>query len=275
MSVRTMARVWDCSRHGGTELLMLLAIADFADDEGRAYPSVGTLADKCRMSPRNANMLLARLRESGELEISIGTGPRGTNSYRIRLQAAPLKAASPLKPASSPEAPFTPETAFTLKPASPTPEAGFPRPLKPASDEPSLNYQEPPESPLPTSREPVASDPSVPRCPHSQLLALFAEKVPDLPKPRAELWTGSDGAKNLAARWRWVLTAKRENGRRYATTSDEALEWFGRFFGAVASSDFLTGRNDRWKGCNLQWLVKASNFAKVVDGNYSREDAAA
>ena len=33
MSVRTMARVWELSTHGGTELLMLLAIADFADDD--------------------------------------------------------------------------------------------------------------------------------------------------------------------------------------------------------------------------------------------------
>ena len=138
MSIRVMSRAWDHSAHCGSELLMLLAIADFADDEGRAYPAVPTLAAKCRMSARNANMLLTKLRESGELEIRIGAGPRGTNMYRIRLTA-------PLKPASSltPEAHFTPEAAFTLKPASPTPEAGFPIPLKPASDEPSLNHQEP------------------------------------------------------------------------------------------------------------------------------------
>jgi hypothetical protein len=227
------------------------------------------------MSPRNANLLLAKLRESGELDVSVGTGPRGTNSYRIRLPAVPLKSASPLKPASPPEAACTPEVAFTLKPASPTPEAGFPNPLKPASDEPSLNHQEPPEeSAVPTRDEPGVFHTAVPRCPHRQLLDLFAEKVPELPKPRPEFWANSEGAKNLAARWRWVLTAKRENGRRYATTSGEALQWFGRFFDAVAASDFLTGRNDRWKGCNLQWLVKASNFAKVVEGSYSREDVA-
>lgn len=264
-----MSRVWDLSAHGGTELLMLLAIADFADDDGRAYPAVGTLAIKCRMSPRNANLLLAKLRDSGELEVSVGAGPRGTNSYRIKLPVAPLKCASPLKPASASEG------AFTLKAASSTPEAGFPKPLKPASDKPSLNRQEPPESAVPTSSAAADSDSSVPRCPHSQLLALFATKVPELPKPRAELWAGGEGEKNLAARWRWVLTAKRENGQRYATTASEAVEWFGRFFDAVAASDFLTGRSGRWRGCNLQWLVKVGNFAKVVDGNYSREDAAA
>ena len=129
MSVRTMARVWDQSAHAGTELLMLLAIADFADDEGNAYPAVPTLAAKCRMSPRNANFILSALRESGELEVRPNEGPRGTNRYKV---VTGLKPASPLKSASP------------LKPTSPTPEAGFPEPLKPTSDEPPLNHQEPP-----------------------------------------------------------------------------------------------------------------------------------
>lgn len=124
-----MARVWDSSEHSGTELLMLLAIADFADDEGNAYPAVPTLAAKCRMSPRNANFILSALRDTGELEVRANEGPRGTNRYRVvtgMKSASALKSASPLKPTSS------------------TPEAGFPKPLKPASDEPSLNHQEPP-----------------------------------------------------------------------------------------------------------------------------------
>lgn len=129
MSVRTMARVWDQSVHSGTELLMLLAIADFADDEGNAYPAVPTLATKCRMSPRNANFILSALRETGELEVRPNEGPRGTNRYKV---VTGLKPASPLKSASP------------LKPTSPTPEAGFLKPLKPTSDEPSLNHQEPP-----------------------------------------------------------------------------------------------------------------------------------
>lgn len=62
MSVRTLSRVWDFSQHSGTHLLMMLAIADFADDDGRAYPAVPTLAKKCRMSSRNANLILAVLK---------------------------------------------------------------------------------------------------------------------------------------------------------------------------------------------------------------------
>lgn len=87
MSVRSMARVWEGSRHSGSELLMLLAIADFADDDGRAYPSITTLAAKCRTKPRYAMVLLDALNKSGELEIRKQAGPMGrggrTNLYRV------------------------------------------------------------------------------------------------------------------------------------------------------------------------------------------------
>lgn len=95
MSVRTMARVWELSRHKGNDLLMLLAIADFADDDGKAYPSVNTLAEKCRMLGRGANKVLATLRSSGELEIRQNEGPKGTNLYRIVLTSKPLSNRTP------------------------------------------------------------------------------------------------------------------------------------------------------------------------------------
>lgn len=128
MSVTTMARVWATSSHAGTELLMLLAIADFSDDDGRAYPAVGTLAKKCRMTDRNARLILANLRDSKELIVRFGEGPKGANQYQI---ADPLKGASALKNSSA------------LKTTSATPEAGFRDPLKPASANTSVNHQEP------------------------------------------------------------------------------------------------------------------------------------
>lgn len=104
MSVRCSKRVWDESKHSGTELLMLLAIADFADDDGNAYPSVTTLAKKCRTTARHANRLLVALRDSGELEIRLHEGPRGANRYRIAFEGmtptSPLTHTSPLTPAS-------------------------------------------------------------------------------------------------------------------------------------------------------------------------------
>ena len=53
MSLRVMNWVWEHSTAKGSELLLLLDIADAADDQGRnAFPSISTLAAKTRMSRR-------------------------------------------------------------------------------------------------------------------------------------------------------------------------------------------------------------------------------
>lgn len=142
MSVRTLSRVWEHSQHGGTGLLMLLAIADFSDDEGRAYPSVSTLAKKCRMQPRNAQTLLAELRASGELEVRINAGPKGCNQYRVVLPG-PLQALAPLQKL----APLQSLARGGAKPCA--------KPLQSLAPEPSLNRQEPNTR---TRRAPSASD---------------------------------------------------------------------------------------------------------------------
>lgn len=133
MSVRTMAKVWEFSQHKGNDLLMLLAIADFADDDGKAYPSVNTLAEKCRMQGRGANKVLAALRASGELEIRQNEGPKGTNLYRIVLAPHALSNRTP------------PVQTDTLSEKTAPPVQMDPIPLSKWTDEPSVNHQEPPE----------------------------------------------------------------------------------------------------------------------------------
>lgn len=131
--------------------------------------------------------------------------------------------------------------------------------------------------PKPTSDEvgsAQASPDHLPACPHQEIIKLYGNHLPDLPQPR--VWDGQR-EQNLRARWRWVLTAKEEqSGERYATDAATALSFFDRFFSYVAKSDFLTGRNCKWQSCNLAWLVKAENFAKVLEGQYeNRQEAAA
>lgn len=94
-----------------------------------------------------------------------------------------------------------------------------------------------------------------------------------MPQPKPELWQGKN-SDAMRARWKWVLQAKRRDGTRYATNSDEAIDWFDRFFAYVAGSDFLSGRSGKWTNCDLGWLMKADNFAKVVQGNYENKEAA-
>lgn len=117
---------------------------------------------------------------------------------------------------------------------------------------------------------------ALPPCPHRRLLAMFRARVPELSQPRPELWEGSSGADAMRQRWKWLLSpdARREDGSRYATTAEEAVEWFGRFFDTVAETPFLMGRKTKWRA-DLQWLMKRENFVKVIEGRYDREGAAA
>lgn len=129
---------------------------------------------------------------------------------------------------------------------------------------------------IPDSNEslPAAAQPSIPPCPVRQLVALFVDRCPTLPKPRIELWKESQGAEAMRQRWKWLLSADtvRDNGERYATSASEAIEWFGRFFDAVNESDFLSGRTGNGK-FDLSWLMKRENFMKVVQGNYKNKGA--
>jgi hypothetical protein len=140
-----MARVWEHSAQSGTHLLMLLAIADFADDDGRAYPSVGTLATKCRMKPRNANVILAALKASGELSVIAGQGPNGANVYIVRLKSDGVQSIAGVQERAGLQS-----LALTPAKACSPPCKGLPdTPAKACSqttNEPSENHQEPPKA---------------------------------------------------------------------------------------------------------------------------------
>lgn len=139
-------------------------------------------------------------------------------------------------------------------------------PLPSPSPTPTELFQEPDGS------SSTASPSTIPACPHGKVIALFAERLPELPKPKVEFWQGSP-ADALRARWKFLLTATRGDKTRYATNEVEALDWLGRFFEHVSASDWLMGRTGNFN-CTLQWLVKAENFAKVVQGNYDNKEAA-
>lgn len=83
MSIQAMTAVWANSRHDGPRLLLLLAIADYANDEGVAFPSITALRRKARLGKTQCYDALAVLKGSGELEILERGGGRTTTRYRV------------------------------------------------------------------------------------------------------------------------------------------------------------------------------------------------
>ena len=89
MSVRVMSLVWDDFPGGGSELLALLALADWSDDEGRCYPSVAAIADKTRLSRSQAQRVVHNLIGAGFVSVEgneNGGRPGSTRRYLINLQ---------------------------------------------------------------------------------------------------------------------------------------------------------------------------------------------
>ena len=81
MSVKIMARVWAHSQQKGGELLVMLALADFANDTGECWPSIPVLAQKARLSDRQTMRVLNTLQSSGELRRSRSNGGRNRRSH--------------------------------------------------------------------------------------------------------------------------------------------------------------------------------------------------
>jgi hypothetical protein len=112
MSVRVMTAVWDIPL-SDSEKIVLLALADCANDEGHCWPSMATLARKCSKSDRTVQAAIKSLVDAGHLTRREVPG-KGCN-YTVH-----------------PRSGFTPEAASPPKGATGTPEA--------ASDKPSKNH---------------------------------------------------------------------------------------------------------------------------------------
>lgn len=68
MSINVQNWVWQNSETNGNDRLVLLAIADEADDDGSsAYPSMERLALKCRVNRATVMRTIRRLEEAGEI----------------------------------------------------------------------------------------------------------------------------------------------------------------------------------------------------------------
>lgn len=90
MSIKTLSYIWQTATVGGSKLLVLLAMADFADDNGGSiFPSMATLAAKARLSVDQTRRVVHELIEDGVIELVSQGGWQGarnrSNEYRIVL----------------------------------------------------------------------------------------------------------------------------------------------------------------------------------------------
>jgi hypothetical protein len=94
MSIRIMAQVWDIEGVDldGSKLLLLLALADYANDNGVCWPSIPTLAKRARVGERQCMRLLQWLVDNGYIKVvERGTSRGVTNLYHVLPKDEPEK----------------------------------------------------------------------------------------------------------------------------------------------------------------------------------------
>jgi uncharacterized protein YdaU (DUF1376 family) len=106
----------------------------------------------------------------------------------------------------------------------------------------------------------------LPECNHKAVIELYHENLPTM--RRVEVWNETR-AGYLRQRWREVAT---ELAQEKVIEVGDVLNWWAEFFQSVGKSRFLTGRVNSKDGrafvADLEWILKPSNFAKIVEGKY-------
>lgn len=83
MSIKVSNWVWGRSESRNGARLVMLALADRADDNGCAWPSHEDLAERTRLTARAVRKCIAELVELGELKVESGGGRHRVNKYWI------------------------------------------------------------------------------------------------------------------------------------------------------------------------------------------------
>lgn len=147
MSIKLMSEVWEKAPVDGSALLLLLALADRASDEGVCWPSIKTLATKTRRSRSYTIELLAKLEHDNLIKREHrmdASGDQTSNLYRVfstpyapvidvGSQPQPTTPSAPVDPGSQPQptrvvSPSLPNTSLIHHSDSPI------KPIQPPDD---------------------------------------------------------------------------------------------------------------------------------------------
>lgn len=122
MSIKVMIRVWD-DAEGVTAagLLALLALADWAGEDGVCWPSMATLAKRMRTTRRNAARTLRTLEDDGHISRTRRKAEGGGNRSSLVTLTRYVPLVTPMSLGGDAEAPtlVTPASLPLVTPASP------------------------------------------------------------------------------------------------------------------------------------------------------------
>jgi len=109
----------------------------------------------------------------------------------------------------------------------------------------------------------------LPPCPHQEILLLYKKNLPHLLQPR--VWEGN---RQRLLKTRWVQASQPSNySPEGYKTKQAGLRWWDSFFAYIANDSSLANgfkNKERTWMPDLEWIVTASNFSKIIDGKYAK-----
>jgi hypothetical protein len=114
-----MSLVWDDESLNATDKIVMLSLADHADDEGFCYPSIARLERRTGLAKRTVQNAIQRLKTSGKLAVDLNAGRGHANLYRVT--PAPASYAPPQQVHPAADAPL-PMHLTTHTPAADAPK---------------------------------------------------------------------------------------------------------------------------------------------------------
>ena len=84
MSIRIMSKIWEDGPKSQSERFVLLALADYANDDGECWPSIAGISRKTCLTERGVRQIIRRLQQDGWLDVDEGGGRKNCNLYRVK-----------------------------------------------------------------------------------------------------------------------------------------------------------------------------------------------
>lgn len=142
-----MNAVFDRGPENPAQRLMMLALADNANDQGVCWPSVATLARKASVVERTARRTLTTLEAEGW--VAVTASPGKLNVYRLNLER--------LDPG---DGSLSGQPPMPTGPRTPTSGVAEPTPLTPTSPTPDAHVRGTPDADVRGPRTPTSAEPS-------------------------------------------------------------------------------------------------------------------
>ena len=255
MSIEAISWAFNTVLPSSGAKLTLLALCNYANEDGEAYPSQKALSEKTCLCQRAIRTHLVALEELGLIarksrtrangsftsdlfQINIGAKPSGINCQRQNLPAA--------------------ENDITQRQILPNPAADS------AGPETSLTTTI-------TKSNPSAG--ALLACPVQKIVDLYHEHLPNNPKVKVL----SEKRKSTIKK-RWLEASKLQAEPFGYSTVEGGLKAWAQFFEVCSYSRFLTGDVEPTQGrppfiADIDFLLSPEKFISTIENKYHRDAA--